>query len=108
MSGVRRRAEEGFAKRDFMDLVTFTPSMQVTRWYFLVVVAMFVAQVGLGVVTAHYAVEGQGLYGLPLSDYFPYSVTRTWHTQLAVLWIAAAWLRDRLLSRRYSAGAIRN
>lgn len=87
---------EGFAKRDFMDAVTITPSMQVTRWYFLVVVAMFVAQVGLGVVTAHYAVEGQGLYGLPLSDYFPYSVTRTWHTQLAVLWIAAAWLATGL------------
>ena len=27
-----------------------------------------------------------------MSELFPYSVTRTWHTQLAVLWIATAWL----------------
>lgn len=86
----------GFAKRDFMDVLVVTPSMRTTGWYFMVVVAMFLAQVVLGVVTAHYAVEGQGLYGLPLSEYFPYSVTRTWHTQLAVLWIAAAWLATGL------------
>jgi nitric oxide reductase subunit B len=86
----------GFAKRDFMDAAVVTPSMRATGWYFMVVVALFVAQVGLGVVTAHYAVEGQGLYGLPLSEYFPYSVTRTWHTQLAVLWIAVAWLATGL------------
>ena len=36
--------------------------------YFVVVTLLFVAQVLLGIVTAHYAVEGQGLYGLPLSD----------------------------------------
>ena len=86
----------GFAKQDFMSAAIVTPSMRATSWYFMVVVALFVAQVGLGVVTAHYAVEGQGLYGLPLSEYFPYSVTRTWHTQLAVLWIAAAWLATGL------------
>src|SRR6185436_16435460 len=56
----------------------------------------FVVQVMLGVVTAHYAVEGQSLYGLPLSDLFPYAVTRTWHTQLAVFWIATAWLATGL------------
>ncbi len=49
-------------------------------------------QIVLGVITAHYAVEGQNLYGLPLADYLPYSVTRTWHTQLSVFWIATAWL----------------
>jgi nitric oxide reductase subunit B len=82
----------GFAVRDFMDTAVVTPSMRATAWFFIVVAALFVVQVALGVITAHYAVEGQGLYGLPLSEYFPYSVTRTWHTQLAVLWIAVAWL----------------
>ena len=84
--------EGGFARQDFMEATTITPSMRATALFFLVVTALFVVQVGLGVVTAHYAVEGQGLYGLPLSEYFPYAVTRTWHTQLAVLWIAVAWL----------------
>jgi nitric oxide reductase subunit B len=88
--------ETGFARSDFMSGVTVTPSMRATSYYFLIVTALFVAQVLLGIVTAHYAVEGQGLYGLPLSELFPYSVTRTWHTQLAVLWIAAAWLATGL------------
>jgi len=88
--------ESGFARQDFMSAITVTPSMRATSWYFMIVTLLFAAQVVLGVVTAHYAVEGQGLYGLPLSEYFPYSVTRTWHTQLAVLWIAAAWLATGL------------
>lgn len=84
--------ETGFARSDFIDMALITPSMRASGWFFIVVAALFVVQVMLGVVTAHYAVEGQGLYGLPLSDLFPYAVTRTWHTQLAVFWIATAWL----------------
>ena len=82
----------GFATFDFMDKLTLTPSMRATAKYFWLVLAMFGAQVLLGIVTAHYQVEGQGLYGLPFAEYLPYAVTRTWHTQLAVLWIAVAWL----------------
>lgn len=88
--------EEGFAKLDFMDNVTLTKSMKATAKYFWVVIALFGVQILLGIVTAHYQVEGQGLYGLPFTDTLPYAVTRTWHTQLAVLWIAAAWLATGL------------
>ena len=87
---------EGFATTDLFGGATITPSMRATAKYFFVVTAMFFAQVLLGIVTAHYAVEGQGLYGLPMAEYFPYAVTRTWHTQLAVLWIATAWLATGL------------
>lgn len=88
--------EEGIAKADILDSTTITPSMKATSKYFWLVSAMFLGQVFLGIVTAHYAVEGQGLYGLPFAEYLPYAVTRTWHTQLAVLWIAAAWLATGL------------
>ena len=87
---------EGFASSDVLEGATTTPSMRATTKYFFVVTLLFFAQVLLGIVTAHYAVEGQGLYGLPLAGYFPYAVTRTWHTQLAVLWIATAWLATGL------------
>ena len=87
---------EGFATTDLFGSATITPSMRATAKYFFVVTAMLFAQVLLGIVTAHYAVEGQGLYGLPMAEYFPYAVTRTWHTQLAVLWIATAWLATGL------------
>src|SRR4051812_46316084 len=87
---------EGFAAADVLAGATITPSMRATAKYFFVVTALFFAQVLLGIVTAHYAVEGEGLYGLPMAEYFPYAVTRTWHTQLAVLWIATAWLATGL------------
>src|SRR5262249_47555284 len=88
--------ETGFAVTDVLDGATITPSMRATAKYFFVVTALFFTQVLLGIVTAHYAVEGQGLYGLPMADFFPYAVTRTWHTQLAILWIATAWLATGL------------
>jgi nitric oxide reductase subunit B len=88
--------ETGIAKADILDSAIITPSMRATAKYFWVVSAMFLTQVLLGIVTAHYAVEGQGLYGLPFAEYLPYTVTRTWHTQLSVLWIATAWLATGL------------
>ena len=72
--------------------LTPTPSMRATLKYFWVVAALIVAQVGLGGLTAHYGVEGSGFYGFPLAEYLPYAVTRTWHTQLGIFWIATAWL----------------
>ena len=69
-----------------------TPSMRATAKYFWVVIALFLAQILLGATTAHYQVEGQTAYGYALSEILPYSLTRSWHTQLAVLWIATAWL----------------
>jgi nitric oxide reductase subunit B len=72
--------------------VVVTPSMKATAKYFWVVIALFLVQILLGAVTAHYQVEGQEAYGFALAEYLPYSLTRSWHTQLAVLWIATAWL----------------
>ncbi len=69
-----------------------TPSMRATAKYFWVVVALFLTQILLGAFTAHYQVEGQTFYGIKLADYLPYSLTRSWHTQIGVLWIATAWL----------------
>jgi nitric oxide reductase subunit B len=69
-----------------------TPSQRATVKYFWVVAALIFAQMGLGVVTAHYGVEGDGFYGVPLAEYLPYSVARTWHVQIGLFWIATAWL----------------
>lgn len=77
---------------DPLAALRITPSMRATAKYFWVVLALFVVQILLGAITAHYQVEGQQAYGYALSEVLPYSITRTWHTQLAVLWIAVAWL----------------
>lgn len=73
-----------------------TPSMRATFKYFFVVMALILVQVGMGVISAHYAVEGQSFFGLPLAQILPFSVSRTIHTQFAVLWIATAWLATGL------------
>ena len=73
-----------------------TASMRATLKYFWVVTALIVVQIGLGAVAAHYGVEGDGFYGFPLSKWLPYSVARTWHTQLGIFWIATAWLATGL------------
>jgi nitric oxide reductase subunit B len=79
-------------KKDPLASIKVTPSMRATAKYFWVVIALFLVQILLGATTAHYQVEGQEAYGFALADILPYSLTRTWHTQLAVLWIATAWL----------------
>ncbi|WP_133477561.1 nitric-oxide reductase large subunit [Cognatilysobacter segetis] len=77
---------------DPLAMLRITPSMRATAKYFWVVLALFLVQILMGAMTAHFQVEGQKAYGFDLSSVLPYSITRTWHTQLAVLWIAVAWL----------------
>jgi len=77
---------------DPLALIRVTPSMRATAKYFWLVIALFLTQILLGAITAHYQVEGQEAYGFQLANVLPYSLSRTWHTQLAVLWIATAWL----------------
>jgi nitric oxide reductase subunit B len=73
-----------------------TPSQRATTKYFFVVAALLVVQIGLGAIAAHYGVEGSAFYGLPLAGILPYSVARTWHTQLGLFWIATSWLATGL------------
>lgn len=73
-----------------------TPSMLATRKYFFAVIGLILLQIGMGVVTAHYAVEGEGFFGIPLAEVLPYVVSRTVHTQVGVFWIATAWLATGL------------
>ncbi|MCC6963812.1 MAG: nitric-oxide reductase large subunit [candidate division Zixibacteria bacterium] len=69
-----------------------TPSQKAVIKYFWVVSGLFLVQMIMGVISAHYGVEGHAFYGIPLAEWLPYAVTRTWHTQLGIFWIATAWL----------------
>jgi nitric oxide reductase subunit B len=81
-----------------------TPSQRATVKYFLVVSLLFLLQTVMGIITAHYGVEGGGFYGIPLADYLPYVVSRTWHTQLGIFWIATAWLAAGLFIAPFICG----
>ena len=73
-----------------------TPSQRATRKFFWLTAALLLVQILLGVVTAHYGVEGTKFYGIPLAEVLPYTVARTWHVQLGIFWIATAWLATGL------------
>ncbi|MCY2959094.1 MAG: nitric-oxide reductase large subunit [Planctomycetota bacterium] len=83
-------------KRDPLDGFALTPSMRAVGKYAVVVIALFVVQVLLGALTAHYTIEGQSFFGLPIGEWLPYALTRTWHLQTAVFWIATAFLATGL------------
>ncbi|HSQ04191.1 MAG TPA: nitric-oxide reductase large subunit, partial [Burkholderiales bacterium] len=83
-------------KADPLFSLTPTPSMRATKKYFFVVIGLLLAQVFMGAISAHYAVEGQSFFGIPLAQILPFTVSRTIHTQFGVLWIATAWLATGL------------
>ena len=72
--------------------VPLTPSQRALGKYLFLIVALFSFQVLLGGFTAHYTVEGQQFYGIDVSQWFPYSLVRTWHIQSALFWIATGFL----------------
>ena len=83
-------------RRDQLLGLSPTPSQRATVKYFFVVAALWVVQVALGAIVAHYGVEGGGRYGIPLAKWLPYSIARTWHLPLGILWIATSWLATGL------------
>ena len=90
------RSEPTSVPADPLITTDATPSMRATHKYFWVVGALAVAQIGAGIVTAHYGVEGTQFYGIALAEIVPYSLSRTWHVQLGMLWIATSWLATGL------------
>lgn len=69
-----------------------TPSQKLTALFFAVVAVLFLLQTLVGGALAHYRVESGGFYGIDLARFFPYNLMRTWHLQLAIFWIATAWV----------------
>jgi nitric oxide reductase subunit B len=75
---------------------TPTASQKTTLAYFITAMALFVLQVVLGALTAHYTVEGSTFFGIPIQKILPYAAVRTWHLQLAIFWIATCFLATGL------------
>lgn len=68
-----------------------TSSQRKTGKFFLIVVLMLLLQIMLGELMSHYYIEN-GFFGLPIERLFPFNIAKTWHLQLAIFWIATAWL----------------
>ncbi len=90
------REEEPFPAPQALAPQPATPSQRWSAIYFGVAMALFLVQVLMGVVTVHFGIESNALYGVDLSRILPYAASRTWHLQLAVFWIATCWLATGL------------
>ncbi|GAB3675807.1 nitric-oxide reductase large subunit [Halopiger thermotolerans] len=84
------------------DSVSITPAQYAAARYVPVAGALFLAQVLVGAYLAHYYVERTGFYGIgeklgiDLVSLLPFSVGRTWHINLGILWITTLWLAGGL------------
>ncbi|HQQ76443.1 MAG TPA: nitric-oxide reductase large subunit [Thermoanaerobaculia bacterium] len=76
--------------------LTLTPSQRVVGWFLAVVAVLFLLQTLAGGALAHYRVEPGAFYGFDLASILPYTLLRTWHLQLAIFWIATAWVAGGL------------
>ncbi len=69
-----------------------TESQRAAIPFFVVAAVLFLAQAALGGATAHYRADPGSFFGVDLSSLVPSHLARTWHLQLAVLWVATAFL----------------
>lgn len=74
-----------------LDVPSLSQGQIATMPYFVVVAGLFLLQALFGGLVAHYRVESS-FYGLPIVDWVAYNLGRTWHLQLAIFWIATAWI----------------
>ena len=74
-----------------------TESQRATIKYFLVALLLFLIQALVGGATVHYRADPTGFFGIDLSKLLPSNIVRTWHLQLAIFWIATAYVGGGLL-----------
>lgn len=74
-----------------------TASQKATIKYFVFVALLFLGQVLVGGATAHYRADPGSFYGIELFRIVPSDIVRTWHLQLAIFWIATAYVAGGLL-----------
>ncbi|WP_435101614.1 nitric-oxide reductase large subunit [Halarchaeum sp. P4] len=78
--------------------VELFPSQFAAARFVPVAAVLFLAQTLLGGLMAHYYIEREGFYGIAEAlgidavQALPFAITKAWHIDLAVLWIATMWL----------------
>jgi len=78
--------------------VSIFPSQRAALRFIPIAAGLFVAQVLLGGLLAHFYIERAGffgieeLFGIHILQVLPFSIAKTWHIDLGILWIASTWL----------------
>ncbi|MEP7259561.1 MAG: cbb3-type cytochrome c oxidase subunit I [Usitatibacter sp.] len=85
------KAKPGYLHPKVLD-ARVTPSQRATLKYFALVLLLLLAQALVGGALAHYRADPGTFYGLDLAAWLPSNLLRTWHLQLAIFWIATAYV----------------
>jgi len=67
-----------------------------TLKFFLVSLILFLFQVLAGGAVAHYRADPTSFYGFKIFNILPSNILRTWHIQLAIFWVATAYVGGAL------------
>ena len=73
-----------------------TQTQRASLKFMAVAALLFLGQVLIGGGVAHYRAEPGDFFGLDLSAFLPSNLLRVWHVQLAILWIATAYVGGAL------------
>ena len=68
--------------------------------FFVVVAMLLLGQSLVGGALAHYRADPGSFYGFQLERIFPSNLLRTWHLQMAIFWIATAYVAAALFLGR--------
>ncbi|WP_436908066.1 nitric-oxide reductase large subunit [Halosimplex marinum] len=88
---------EGISVPEPGDVSVF-PSQRAALRFVPVAAGLFLAQVLLGGLLAHFYIERAGFFGIEevfgvhILQLLPFALAKTWHIDLGILWIAATWL----------------
>lgn len=81
------------------DVLAHSPisvSQRKSAKFFLIVGLLFILQINMGGLLAHYTVHPSSFYIPFIAKLVPYSWAKSWHLQLGILWIATAWIGSAL------------
>ncbi|MFD0827846.1 nitric-oxide reductase large subunit [Neobacillus sp. M.A.Huq-85] len=84
--------EGNFPKIDLRK-IPVTNSQVKSGKYFVIVSILFFVQCMFGALLAHYYIEPDSFFGIKwIHDILPFNISKGYHLQLAIFWIATAWL----------------
>jgi nitric oxide reductase subunit B len=91
--GMQEAYTEGNYPEFDLRKIPVTNSQRKTGKYFVIVAALFFVQCMFGALLAHYYTEPTSFFGIKwIHDILPFNITKGFHLQLAIFWIATAWL----------------
>ncbi|MDA7027939.1 nitric-oxide reductase large subunit [Bacillus sp. CLL-7-23] len=91
--GMKEAYKDGEFPVFHLEKQPLTVSQVKTGKYFAVVSLLFFVQAMLGALLAHYYIEPDSFFGINwIRELLPFSISKGYHLQLAIFWIATSWL----------------